>query len=276
MEDAITRMLTKGGRSQDQPFGKMFGVSIGLVTNNKDPDKMARIKVKFPWLAEEAESFWCRLASPWAGKDRGQMWIPEVEDEVLVAFEHGDLRFPYIIGSLWNGKDTPPAENETNVGATSNKLPNEDGENNHKYWRTREGHQLHFDDTKGGGGIMLRTNKGHEICCWDEGGEERIRFWDKDKDNYVDISTTDKKITVETKTGDILIKAKKTITMECKDFVLKADKTCKSEAGTTWDQKSGTAMKVNSGTSMKTESGSTMDIKAGATMTQKAPQIKIN
>ena len=272
----LATLLSQGKRSTDQPFGKMFGVAIGIVTNNKDPDKLARIKVQFPWLADNTESFWCRLSTLWGGKDRGSLWIPEVDDEVLVSFEHGDLRFPYIVGSLWNGKDKPPEKNKTNVEATENELPNVDGKNNHKYIRTREGHELHFDDTEGGGGCMLRTSKGHEITLWDEGGEERIRLWDKDKDNYLDISTTDKKITLETKTGDILIKAKKTITMECKDFVLKADKTCKSEAGTTWEQKSGTSTKVESGTSMLTKSGSTMDIKAGGTMTEKAPLIKLN
>ena len=87
---------------------KIYGVVIGIVTNNQDPDKLGRVKVQFPWLSNEDESFWARIASPMAGDKRGIYFLPEVDDEVLVVFEHGDMRFPYVIGALWNGQDSPP------------------------------------------------------------------------------------------------------------------------------------------------------------------------
>ena len=77
---------------------RLYGVVVGLVTNNQDPDKLGRVKVRFPWLGDSDESAWARLATPMAGKDRGLYFLPEVDDEVLVVFEHGDLRFPYILG----------------------------------------------------------------------------------------------------------------------------------------------------------------------------------
>jgi uncharacterized protein involved in type VI secretion and phage assembly len=92
---------------QDPRNARIFGVVVGLVTNNQDPDGLGRVKVKFPWLSDMAESFWARVASPMAGKQRGIYVLPEVDDEVLVAFEHGDVRRPYVLGSLWNGSDQP-------------------------------------------------------------------------------------------------------------------------------------------------------------------------
>jgi len=73
---------------------------------------MGRVKVKFPWLSDEHESWWARIATPMAGGGRGAYFLPEVNDEVLCAFEHGDVRFPYVVGALWNGKDAPPTTND--------------------------------------------------------------------------------------------------------------------------------------------------------------------
>jgi uncharacterized protein involved in type VI secretion and phage assembly len=85
------------------------GVVTGLVTNVDDPQGQGRIKVNFRWLAETHETDWVRIATVMGGNGRGTFFMPEVNDEVLVAFEHGDARFPYVVGFLWNGKDDPPA-----------------------------------------------------------------------------------------------------------------------------------------------------------------------
>jgi uncharacterized protein involved in type VI secretion and phage assembly len=82
-------------------------IVVGIVTNNNDPDGLGRVKVKFPTLGDQLESWWARIASPSAGKDRGLLMMPIANDEVLVAFEHGDPRRPYVIGSLWNGQAKP-------------------------------------------------------------------------------------------------------------------------------------------------------------------------
>ena len=98
--------------AQNDSHNRFFGVTLGLVTNNQDPEKLGRIKVKFPWLSDEDESNWARIITPMAGDDRGMFFLPEVDDEVLVAFEQGDMRFPFVLGSLWNGQDKPPETNE--------------------------------------------------------------------------------------------------------------------------------------------------------------------
>jgi phage protein D len=80
---------------------------VGIVTNNQDPDKLGRVRVKFPALGTDVESWWAPVAAPNAGKDRGLMMVPQIDDEVLIGFEQGDARFPYVLGSFWNGTDTP-------------------------------------------------------------------------------------------------------------------------------------------------------------------------
>jgi phage protein D/phage baseplate assembly protein gpV len=93
------------------------GVVPALVTNNNDPKNMGRVKVKFPWLDAALESNWARISTIGAGNNRGFFWLPEVNDEVLVAFEHGDFNHPYIIGSVWNGQDAPPEQASQAVAA---------------------------------------------------------------------------------------------------------------------------------------------------------------
>lgn len=141
---------------------KIYGVVVGVVTNNKDPDKLGRIKVQFPWLSEENESHWARLATLMAGANRGTVFFPEVGDEVLVAFEHGDIRFPYIIGALWNGMDTPPHDNA-------------DGKNNLRLIQSRSGHVIRLDDTS---------------------GSEKIEIIDRSGSNRIVINTADNTITI--------------------------------------------------------------------------------
>jgi uncharacterized protein involved in type VI secretion and phage assembly len=91
--------------SAPRSFGS--NVVVGVVTQNEDPDKMGRVRIKYPALGDQVEGWWARIAAPGAGKGRGQLMMPVKDDEVLVAFEHGDIRYPYIIGSLWNGTDVP-------------------------------------------------------------------------------------------------------------------------------------------------------------------------
>ncbi len=115
---------------------RINGVVIGIVTNNEDPEGMGRVKVRFPWLSDEDESNWARVTTFMAGNERGVYFLPEVDDEVLVIFEHGDMRFPYVIGSLWNGEDAPPSDNR-------------DGENNIRIIKSRSGHEIRLVDKEG-------------------------------------------------------------------------------------------------------------------------------
>ena len=119
---------------------KLYGVYPALVVDLQDPDGIGRLQVSFPWLAEDAgKAFtaWARLAQFAAGADRGAWFMPEVDDEVLVAFEAGDVDRPYVIGALWNGVDRPPVSD------------GERGDNEVKRIRTRSGASITFDDTPG-------------------------------------------------------------------------------------------------------------------------------
>ena len=93
------------GETNLESGGFVKGVAVALVTDNKDPDGLGRVKVRYPWHSQSTQSYWARIASPMAGKDRGTVFYPEVGDEVLVVFDREDLRFPYVLGGLWNGKD---------------------------------------------------------------------------------------------------------------------------------------------------------------------------
>jgi uncharacterized protein involved in type VI secretion and phage assembly len=86
----------------------VHGVVPAIVSNVDDPDQIGRVKVAFPWLADNSESYWARVATIGAGNERGILMLPEVGDEVLVAFDHGDARLPYVVGGLYNGKNKPP------------------------------------------------------------------------------------------------------------------------------------------------------------------------
>ncbi|MDP2712864.1 MAG: VgrG-related protein [Solirubrobacteraceae bacterium] len=111
--------LGAGGRPLAQALGGGTGAHaagfaehlvIGVVSDNKDPDKLGRVKVKYPTLGDSVESDWARVVRGASGKERGGVAIPEVNDEVVLAFEHGDVRRPFVLGALFNGKDTPGAD----------------------------------------------------------------------------------------------------------------------------------------------------------------------
>lgn len=133
---------------------RFYGVTIGVVTNNQDPDGLGRVRVRLPWLADDVESHWARVLTPMAGPNRGIYFLPEVDDEVLVAFEHGLLEFPYILGALWNGKDKPPTTNS-------------DGKNNLRLIRSRSGHTIQFDDSDDDAKITIQDSSGKNSIVLD-------------------------------------------------------------------------------------------------------------
>lgn len=122
------------------------GLVIGIVTDNNDPEGLGRVKVKYPWLSSEHASDWARVVSVGAGPQRGIAFLPEVNDEVLVAFELGDIHHPYVIGGLWNGRDKPPKSGKELVKG---------GKVEKRVIRSRAGHEIIFDDADAGGGITI-------------------------------------------------------------------------------------------------------------------------
>jgi uncharacterized protein involved in type VI secretion and phage assembly len=146
-----------GTIEERRPRHMVEGVSIGIVTNINDPERLGRVKLKFPWLDENHESHWARLATPGAGSGRGFFALPEVDDEVLVAFEQGDINRPYVIGGLWNGKDKPPAEVVQGDRVQT------------RTFKTRAGHIFEIKDDDGQGQITLKTKNGNQLVINDSG-----------------------------------------------------------------------------------------------------------
>jgi uncharacterized protein involved in type VI secretion and phage assembly len=173
--------------TQHEAGGYVKGVAIALVTQNRDEEGLCRVKVRFPWHDQPRESYWARLATPMAGKERGQVMIPEVGDEVLVAFEREDIRFPYVLGGLWNGQDKPP-------------ITNSDGKNDKRIIRSRKNHQLLFDDGTRGV-VELAHEKGRKVTFDDDGFTVQ-----DEKGNVVKVNSNSGAMTIEAK-GRLNIKA---------------------------------------------------------------------
>lgn len=173
--------------SDHEAGGYVKGVAIALVTQNQDPEKLCRVKVRFPWHEKPTESYWARLATPMAGNDRGLVLIPEVGDEVLVAFEREDVRFPCVLGALWNGQDSPP-------------FANDDGKNDKRILQSRKKHYLLFND--GDTGVVeLFHEKGRKIVLDDNGFAV-----EDEKGNIVKVDSNSGAMTIEAK-GQLKIKA---------------------------------------------------------------------
>ena len=172
-------------RSEHDRARRINGVAVGVVTDNQDPEGLGRVKVRFPWLAEDSESTWSKMVTFMAGPERGAVFIPEVDDEVLVAFEQGDINFPYVIGALWNAQDIPPEANT-------------DGSNNIRIIRSRSGHELVFnDDDSGGAKLEIRTSAGHQIILDDANGQETLEIRDKTGNNFIALDSTQNSVTIE-------------------------------------------------------------------------------
>ena len=150
----LIELASGGGGSPDS---RRLGPVIGIVTNVKDEDNEGKVKVKFPWLSEDDESAWARLASPMAGPDRGLQLVPEVDDEVLVVFERGDPNRPIVIGSLWNGVDASPLGADAVSG---------DGAVQQRMLKTRIGHTILLDDSDSSKSIVITDSAGNKMT-WD-------------------------------------------------------------------------------------------------------------
>lgn len=160
------------------------GIVPAIVTNLKDPEKLGRIKVHFPWLEKESETDWVRVSSFYAGDGRGAFFLPEVGDEVLVAYQMGNINAPYVIGSLYSKKAKPPEDNA-------------DGKNNIKIFKSRCGHTLTFDETDSKQKIELKSNAGHTVTLDDASGKENISIVDKSGSNKIIIDTMKNSITIK-------------------------------------------------------------------------------
>jgi len=198
----------------------MPGLVEALVVDNEDPESMGRVKLKFPTLPDMPESYWARLVMPMAGADRGWMTIPEVDDEVLVAFVHGDINHAIVLGSLYNGVDTPP-------------YANDDGDNNLRVFKSRSGHTLTFDDSSGSELISLKTCNEDVYVIWDDSNQ-----------------------TLEVYAAqDIKIEAGNLIEMKCTDFTVDASSSVDISAGSTMSLSASASATVDGGGSLTLSAG---------------------
>ena len=163
---------------------RIEGIVLGIVTNNQDDQQQGRVKIKFPWLGEGDESYWARVSTIMAGDEMGSFFLPEVGDEVIVAFDHGDINHPYVLGSLWNGRNMPPAKND-------------DGKNNIRMIKSRSGHMVAFSDEEGKEKIEVKTKSGHTILLDDSSGKESITIVDKSGNNSIVIDSVQNSISIE-------------------------------------------------------------------------------
>jgi uncharacterized protein involved in type VI secretion and phage assembly len=136
-----------------------FGLYPAIVTDIVDLDSLGRIQVKFPSLGEDGDDVraWATLITPYADDNQGFEFLPAVDSQVVVAFEAGNPRRPYIVGSCWNGKESLPESPAT--------------ANNKRLIKTRSGSLLEFDDTDGAAKIMVSMSRGHQLVL-DEGTQE--------------------------------------------------------------------------------------------------------
>lgn len=162
-------MRVARSRSTDKRF---FGVVEAVVVeNNDDEGQEGRVKVRFPWFDEGMVTEWCRVCQLYAGPEYGSFFTAELESEVLVAFIHGDMRRPIILGGLYNGEDKPPT------------------------------YRAEDKDEK-----MLKTKAGHQIKLVDTDGEQSILIEDSSGNSMFLIDTEENAITLEAKSGKLILK----------------------------------------------------------------------
>lgn len=187
-------------------------VARAIVVDRVDPRSAGRVAVRYPWHADAEATHWARLAAPYAGRRRGFYVVPEVGDEVLVAFEHGDERRPFVIGSLWSGNSRPPA--------TSPDL---------RTLRTRSGHTLVFDDGPSAA-VTLALADGKRLAITGDG-----------------ITVEDERgngLTIRTSAGGMMLRTTGAMEIEAARITVRASGTIDVRAGATLDLR-GSLVRIN-------------------------------
>ena len=243
-------LATSGAR------GSSVGITIGQVSDAKDPEDAGRVRLTFPWLSDDYVSDWARTVQAGAGKDRGAQVLPEVGDEVLVAFEHGDVNRPVVVGGLFNGVDTMP------------RGP--------------------VDLVDGGTGMInrrsLTSRLGHRVDLVDASGKEGIRATTTDEKLTFIMDHSGAKITLHAD-GKVVIEGSQGITIDSggTDIDLKGNKiSLKASAGVSVDAgggavdvKAGSTLSLT-GVSAKLEGSATTEVKGGSLCSIQAGLVKIN
>jgi uncharacterized protein involved in type VI secretion and phage assembly len=230
---------------------------IGQVSDNRDPEGLGRVRLLFPWLADQFVSDWARTVQPGAGPERGALVVPEVGDEVLVAFEHGSFQRPYVVGGLYNGVDKPKSFDVPLIDENS-------GEVNHRSFVSRTGHTLAFvEAAAGANAIRIRS------------GDGKLTL-DLDQQQTTITVKSDGTVTVTAKNGVTVDSGTGTLNLTGKDVKISAKSGVKVDGGAgDVDVSSGTGVKV-SGTTVSVNGSASTEVKGGATCTISAGMVRIN
>lgn len=233
-----------------------------VVVDNVDPEHMGRVKVKTLY-SDDQETTWARVVQAGAGNERGSWIIPEIDDEVLIAYTRGDVDHPIVFGGLYNGQDAPPPGTADTIS---------DGSNNLRLFRSRSGHVLQFDDTDGSEKIdVLLKDEKTVISLTMESGTGAIVI---SSDSDISVKA-ENNVAVEA-TNDITLKAGGKITLEATgDIDIKSQGNIKNDAGVNFEAKSNAAAKVETSGQLDVK-GAMTSVKGDGIVEIKGGLVKIN
>lgn len=232
---------------------RIRGVAVGIVTDNEDPNGMHRVKLQFPWRDSDDESYWARIATEMAADGYGTYFLPEVGDEVLVAFEDGDIHHPYVIGSLWSGNNSPPLENE--------------GSNDVREVQSRSGHTIDLDDSKNEEKVTIETSAGHTITLDDTAGGETITVEDKTGNNTIELDSVK---------GEVSISGSNKISLSAPTISIEGQGKVSVSANGTVSLSSKTKTEVASKAQLNLSSNGMMGIDSAGPLTIRGAIIQLN
>lgn len=152
------------GSAAHQADQYYYGVMQALVVDNEDPLGEGRVRLTYPWLNQSMETEWCRVCQLYAGNGYGSFFVPEKNDEVLVACVHGDLNEAIVLGGLYNGKDKPASKREKPPGLDQ------------KLIRTKAKHQVLLDDSPNDKKIEIKSSAGHSVLLDDKQGRQKVQL----------------------------------------------------------------------------------------------------
>jgi phage protein D len=264
---------------------------VGLVTNNNDPKGWGRVKVKYPTLSNKDESQWARVVGLGASMNRGFYCLPEINDEVLIGFEHGDIHRPYVIGGVWNGKDKTVETVADTIKNNKVRL---------RTIKTRTGHTVQFveeDLRTSKAGIYIKTKNGHHIELNDSqkyiqittARKHRIRMDDNLTSkgifiktagrHRVDLNDKTSTITVQTKMGQSLTfrDPGMKVTLQTTGFVnVKAASGVNVRTGGFVNVKAGGFVNVTAIGALSAKAAGPISLISGANITLGAPTISLS
>ncbi|NVB83056.1 MAG: hypothetical protein HOV81_32055 [Kofleriaceae bacterium] len=226
--------MRAGGPRIDSLDNVQYGLHYGIVCQNNDPDNKNRIKVRLPWLdgGDTEQTAWAQLVTPMEGNKFGWYTLPDIDDVVVVMFIAGDFNQPVILGGVWSTPDNSPE-------------PNEDGANNFRGYRSRSGHRMVFDDSKGGTKVWLadKTTKqmiGMGKLAKDGAGPNICAVWKPPMSGEAGVS-------ISTMEGKMEMTAKGALKVKGENIKINAKTTIDIKAGSDFTVEASSSAKVTSG-----------------------------